>query len=141
MGRGCKSSRGHPQSSVYEAPSKTPHEFFYGTKPSITHLQIFGSPAFVHIAKNLQSKLEPCFEKCILLSFDAQAKAYRCYKPSTKRVFVSKDLLIDEAPLVGFNSPAPPLLGKTHLHYGRIPKFTPLLLRLARRSSKLSPTH
>lgn len=86
--------------STKRHPNKTPHELFYGTKPSIAHLRIFGSPVFVHVPKTLRSKLEPRSEKCILLSFDSNAKAYRCYRPTTKRVFVSRDLFIDEAPLL-----------------------------------------
>ena len=32
----------------------------------------------------------------MLLSFDEAAKAYRCYRPSTRKVFISRDLFIDE---------------------------------------------
>jgi hypothetical protein len=74
----------------------TPNELFSGIKPSITHLRIFGSPAFSHIPKTSRSKLDPRSEQCILLSFDESAKAYRCYRPSTKKVFISRDILIDE---------------------------------------------
>ena len=52
----------------------------------------------------MRFKLEPRFEKCIILSFDEQAKAYRCYRPSTKQIFVSGDLLINETPWVSSNS-------------------------------------
>ena len=82
--------------STKRHPEKTPNEFFCGKKPSISHLQIFGSPVFAHIPKPSRSKLEPRSEQCILLSFDDSAKAYRCYRPSTTKVFLSRDVFIDE---------------------------------------------
>lgn len=83
--------------STKQHPDKTPDEFFYGKKPSISHLRIFGSPVFVHIPKPSRSKLDPRSEQCVLLSFDKAAKAYRCYRPSTMKVFISRDVFIDEA--------------------------------------------
>ena len=89
--------------STKRHPDKAPNELFSGNKPSIAHLRIFGSPVFVHISKTARTKLEPRSEKCILLSFDENAKAYRCFRPSTKRIFVSRDVFIDEDSL--FNLP------------------------------------
>jgi transposase InsO family protein len=94
--------------STKRHPDKTLEELFNGKKPSISHLRIFGSPAFAHIPKTSRSKLDPRSEKVVLLSFDEGAKAYRCYKPSTKRVFVSRDLFNDETAMLTTDpSPAP----------------------------------
>jgi hypothetical protein len=82
--------------STKRHPDKTPNELFSGKKPSVTHLRIFGSPVFAHIPKPSRTKLDPRSEKCILLSFDEAAKAYRCYRPSTRKIFVSRDIVIDE---------------------------------------------
>ena len=84
--------------STKRHPDKTPSELFSGKKPSVAHLCIFGSPAFAHIPKPSRTKLEPRSEKCFLLSFDEHAKAYRCYRPSTRKVFISRDIYIDELP-------------------------------------------
>ena len=82
--------------STKRYPDKTPEELFSGKKPSISHLKIFGSPVYVRTTKPSQSKLEPRSDKCILLSFDSGSKAYRCYRPSTRKVFISRDILVDE---------------------------------------------
>ena len=79
--------------STKRHPDKTPNEFFCGKKPSIDHLRIFGSPFFVHIPKPSCSKLKPRSRQCVLLSFD---EAARCYRLSTRKVFISRDLFIDE---------------------------------------------
>ena len=82
--------------STKRHPDKTPEELFSGKKPSNSHLKFFGSHVFVHTTKPSRSKLAPRSEKCVLLSFDTEAKAYRCYRPSTKRVFVSRDVTVNE---------------------------------------------
>ena len=82
--------------STKRHPTKTPTELFSGKKPSISHLRIFGSPAFAHIPKPSRTKLDPRSEQCILLSFDETVKAYRCYRPSTRKIFVSRDIAINE---------------------------------------------
>ena len=82
--------------STKRHPDKTPTELFSGKKPTIAHLRIFGSSAFTLIPKPSRSKLDPRSEKCVLLSFDETAKAYRCYRPSTRKVFTSRDIRIDE---------------------------------------------
>ena len=86
--------------STKRHPNKTPKELFTGKKPTVSHLKIFGSPAFAHIPKVARSKLSPRSEKCILLSFDTSAKAYRCFRPFTRKVFISRDLFVDEAALL-----------------------------------------
>lgn len=78
----------------------TPNELFFGKKPSIAHLRIFGSPVFAHVPKTKRSKLDPRSEKCVLLSFDETTKAYRCYHPSTRKIFISRDVFIDEDSLL-----------------------------------------
>ena len=47
----------------------TPHEKFYGKKPDIFHVRIFGSIAFVHVPDEKWQKLDPKSEKCILVGY------------------------------------------------------------------------
>ena len=37
----------------------TPKEAFFGKKPDISHLKIFGSPVYIHVMKDAKKKLEP----------------------------------------------------------------------------------
>lgn len=118
--------------STKRHPDKTPNELFFGKKPSIAHLRIFGSPVFAHISKRSRTKLEPRSEKCILLSFDENAKAYRCFRPSTKKIFVSRDVFIDEDNLFDFpptldSPPSPPddfISAPTHTDNFPLPTHT-----------------
>ena len=67
-------------------PNKTLNKKILGKKPFVTHLCVFGSPTFTHIPKPSWTELKPCSKSCVLLSFDEDAKAYRCYRPSTMKV-------------------------------------------------------
>ena len=37
---------------------KAPKEMFFGKKPEVSHLKIFGCPVFVHISKEKRTKLD-----------------------------------------------------------------------------------
>ncbi|KAF8315382.1 hypothetical protein DL93DRAFT_2057141 [Clavulina sp. PMI_390] len=37
---------------------KSPHEAFYGRKPSVKHLRVFGCCAYAHVAKDKRSSFQ-----------------------------------------------------------------------------------
>lgn len=64
-----------------------------GTKPSVAHLRPFGCTAYVHIPKKIRSgKLAPKSVKTIFLGYDSNRKAWRCYDPSTRKEYSSRDI-------------------------------------------------
>ena len=60
---------------------KTPEEVFFGKKPNISHLRIFGCPSFIHIPKEKRSKLPSFGKKEILVGYRESSKAYHIYIP------------------------------------------------------------
>jgi hypothetical protein len=46
---------------------KTPHEVWFGKKPSLQHLRLFGCDAYVHVPKENRSKLDKNVESVYLL--------------------------------------------------------------------------
>ena len=74
----------------------TPHEMFYGKKPNLSHIRIFGSIAFIHIPNQKQQNLDPKSETCILVGYLLEQKGYKCFNPSTRKVWVSRDVVFDE---------------------------------------------
>ena len=50
----------------------TAHEKFYGKKPDLFHIRIFGSIAFVHIPDEKRQKLDPKSKKCILVGYSLE---------------------------------------------------------------------
>ena len=80
-------------SGVHEV---TPEECFYGRKPSLEHLKVFGCLAYVHVPTEVRSKLDPKVEKCVLVGYSEEQKGYKCYNPVTKKNVVSRDVIFDE---------------------------------------------
>jgi hypothetical protein len=47
----------------------TPEEKFIGKKPDVSHLEVFGYIAYVHVPDDKRSKLDPKVEKCIFIGY------------------------------------------------------------------------
>jgi len=76
--------------------NKTPYELWYGKKPNISYLRIFGTRAFVHIPDAFRCKLDAKAVECIMVGYYSRAKAYRLWNPATRRIFISRDAIFDE---------------------------------------------
>ena len=59
------------------AESKTPHELFYGTKPDVGRLRVYGCKVSAHVPKHLRDKLDSVSEECALVGYAEHSKAYR----------------------------------------------------------------
>ena len=55
------------QSPRLELVNNTPHELWYGQKPFVAHLRVFGCDAFVHVPKEKKRNLNNKVEKCIFI--------------------------------------------------------------------------
>ncbi|XP_071040300.1 uncharacterized protein [Parasteatoda tepidariorum] len=64
----------------------TPFEIWNGYKPSVRHLRIFGSLAFVHVPKVKRNKLSKTSKLGILVGYATRTKGYRIYIPEERRV-------------------------------------------------------
>ena len=80
----------------FETPLKKLSTFV--TIPSILNLppKIFGCVAYVHIPKNQRTKIEPCAMRCVFVGYGTHQKGYRCYNPTTKRMFLTMDVTFVE---------------------------------------------
>lgn len=83
---------------------KTPRELWYGRKPSLQHLHIWGCLA--HVLKVKIDKLESKSEVCTFVGYPKQTKGWIFYNPreqkvlvSTNAVFLEEDYMIDRKSL------------------------------------------
>ena len=90
------------QSSTRAVEGQTPFEAWYGYKPDISHLRVFGCLAYSHIEKDERSKLDSKSRKCILLGYGSTVKGYRLYDMEKQRICHSCNIRFDEA-TPGFN--------------------------------------
>jgi transposase InsO family protein len=74
----------------------TPYEKWFGRKPDVGHLRVWGCLAYVHIQKDKRSKFEPHMEKCIFIGYPEGYKGWKFYNPETKRVIISERADFDE---------------------------------------------
>ena len=82
-----------PTRSVQE---KTPQEAWSGRKPSISHLRVFGSIAYVHVPDERREKLDDKSERFIFIGYDSSSKGYKQYNPNKKKTVVNWDVVFDE---------------------------------------------
>jgi hypothetical protein len=54
----------------------TPEEPFFGKKPSVEHLRIFGCPVHIHVPKDKKKKLEPSGKTGIFVGYSESSKAH-----------------------------------------------------------------
>lgn len=78
------------------ANSKTPFEMWYGKKPDIGNLRIFGSKVMTHIPKTNRLKWDKKSKKTILVGYSESCKGYRLYDPDINNVTICRDVEILE---------------------------------------------
>jgi transposase InsO family protein len=81
----------------------TPHELFYGTKPNVSHLRVYGCKAFAYVEKGHRDKLDAVADECALVGYSATSKAYRLLRPGT-----NGQLTVVEAISVRFHEDSAP---------------------------------
>ncbi|MCO5587362.1 hypothetical protein L7F22_041311 [Adiantum nelumboides] len=78
-----------PTTAIHEI---SPYERLYGIKPTVSYMKIFGSVCYVHVPNEARKKMEPKAVKCIFLGYPVEKKSYKCYDPTTRQVYVSRDV-------------------------------------------------
>ncbi|WVZ24094.1 hypothetical protein V8G54_002638 [Vigna mungo] len=74
---------------------KVPLAVWTGTTPSVRHLKIFGSLAFVHVADQKRTKLEDKGEPMVLVGYHPTG-AYKLYDPVKQKMIISRDVVVLE---------------------------------------------
>ena len=75
----------------------TPHELWYGERPSISHLRMIGTECYVHIPNALRSKLNATSIEGRLVGYGESTLFYRVWLPKQGQVKTFKDVRFVEA--------------------------------------------
>lgn len=75
---------------------KTPYEVWYGKKPILNHIRLFGSPVMVHVPKERRTKWDKKARQHILVGYSEQVKGYRIYDLVKNQVTTSRDVVVME---------------------------------------------
>ena len=81
--------------STKKLNNKVLEEAWSGRKPSVKHLNVFGSIGYKLIPNARRIKLDDKSEKLILLGYHSIG-AYNLYDPITNKVHISRDVIVDE---------------------------------------------
>ena len=73
-----------------------PYEKLWGRKPTLSYFKVFGNLCYVHVPAKTRHKMDSRSTKCVFLGYPDERKSYKCYDPSTKKVYVSRDVIFDE---------------------------------------------
>lgn len=79
-----------------KATGKTPHELWYGTKPNLSHIKVFGCKAFVHVPKEKRKKLDKKATAYTFVGYSQESKAYRILDQDSGKVVISRDVFIED---------------------------------------------
>ena len=89
------------ETAVYilnKVPSKsievTPYEIWTNKKPYLSHLKVWGCPAYVK--RTVSDKLEAKFDKCLFVGYPKEMIGYKLYNTLEQRLLVSKHVVFLE---------------------------------------------
>ena len=84
-----------PSSVIKEG--KTPYEQWYGKRPCISHLKVFGCIAYAHIPSVHRQKLDIKSQKLRFFGYSKESKGYRLLDEGSMKVIVRRDVIFNEA--------------------------------------------
>ena len=76
---------------------KTPFEGWYGRKPNLGYLKVFGCTTHVRIAGSHLKKLDDRSKPMVYLGVDEGCKAHRLLDVTGNKVVVSRDIICEES--------------------------------------------
>ena len=76
---------------------KSPYHLWYGKKPTVRHLRVWGCIAYAHVAHEKRSKFDAKAVKCVMIGYSESSKAWRLWDTERKRLIVSRDVTFNES--------------------------------------------
>ena len=76
--------------------NRTTFEMWYGYKPSIQNLKVFGCICYTHVLNVKRDKLDQKVKVGIFIGYNNITKGYRVHQTLTNKVIVSRDIKFDE---------------------------------------------
>ncbi|GFV91245.1 retrovirus-related Pol polyprotein from transposon TNT 1-94 [Trichonephila clavipes] len=74
---------------------KTPYELYFGRKPTVSNLKVFGGHVYVGIPKQLRNKLDLRAKHVIILGYACSTRGYRIWLLDEKKLVEACNVLFD----------------------------------------------
>lgn len=75
---------------------QTPYELWWGCKPDLGHLRVFGSEAYVHVPSVKRIKMDSKARKLTFVGYSMKHKGYRFLDRETDQITISRDARLIE---------------------------------------------
>ena len=75
--------------------NQTPYELWYGYKPNVSYLKVFGSKCYI-LKESRKGKFDVKSDEGIFLRYSYKSKAYKFLNLSTHKIIESAHVRIDE---------------------------------------------
>ncbi|KAJ9520572.1 hypothetical protein QJQ45_007425 [Haematococcus lacustris] len=81
--------------SLVRGKAGTPWELFWGVRPDLSALRVFGARAYAHVPEHMRSKLGSKAVQGVFVGYELSSKAYQVLLPGGK-LLITKDVVFDE---------------------------------------------
>ena len=81
----------------------TPFEFWYGHKPDVSNLRVFGCVCYVHIPDSHRRKLDPKAYKAVFVGYPTGTKGYKVFNIASGKFFRARSVLFSESKFHNFS--------------------------------------
>ena len=76
--------------------NETPYERWYGRKPDVSHLRVFGCMAYAHVPDSERRKLDKKSEKMRFVGYSLASKGYRLLDETNRKMYIRRDVEFNE---------------------------------------------
>lgn len=86
---------------INRLPSKviemqTPFYKLFEQHPDYTILKVFGCRCFSYLRGRTSNKFQPKSYPCVFVGYSSLHKGFRCYRPLSRKVYISRHVVFDE---------------------------------------------
>ena len=75
----------------------TPFKAWYGFKPNLKNMKIFGCLCFTHMPQIKRDKLNKKSEPSVFIGYNNTSNAYRVFQPQSGKILINRDVFFIEA--------------------------------------------
>ncbi|KAK9075210.1 hypothetical protein SSX86_003531 [Deinandra increscens subsp. villosa] len=84
--------------------NKSPFHMLFSQNPRYENFRVFGCRVFPYLRDYTDHKLAPRSLPCIFFGYSSQHKGFKCFEPTTNRVFITRHARFDEQTLPFVNN-------------------------------------
>ena len=75
---------------------KTPFKAYFGHKPDVSYLRVFGSTAWAQIPLDKRMDLQPQSIECMFIGYPNEYKGFKLLDIKTKHIIIERSVMFDE---------------------------------------------